>query len=52
MWRGSQQRESDKKGVAPVSVSLFVDWARHVPDDEVVIIAVCDPRTKSGFGPL
>ena len=52
MWQGSQLREGGKQGVAPVSVGCFVDWTWHVPDDnEVAIIAVRDPRTKSEFGP-
>ena len=52
MWQGSQLREAGKKGVAPDSVGLFVDRTWHVPDNEVVIIAVRDPRTKSESRPL
>jgi hypothetical protein len=49
---GGQSRESKEKGSSPVGFGPPMDWAWHVPNDEVVLIAVCYPETKSEIGPF
>jgi len=50
-WWG-QLRKSEEKGGVPVDVGLLVDLTWHVPNDEVVVIAVRYPTTRSEIKPL
>jgi hypothetical protein len=52
MWWRGQLCESEEKGVGPVEIGLLVNSTWHVPNDEVVIITVCYPKTKSEIAPL
>ena len=44
-------RKSEEKGGGPIDMGLLVDWTWHVPNDEVVVIAVRYPKTMSEIGP-
>ena len=50
-WRG-QLCKSKEKGGVPVDMGLLVDSTWHVPNNEVVVIAVCYPTTRSEIEPL
>jgi hypothetical protein len=50
-WRGQLQKSTDKAG-GPEDIGLLVRWTWHVPNDEVVVIAVRYPKTMSEIGLL
>jgi len=52
MWWWDQLHKRKEKGGGPVDMGLLMDWTWHVPNDEVVVIAICYPKTKLEIGPF
>jgi len=50
MWFRRQLNKSEEEQNVPVERGQVMDWTWHVPNDEVVVIAVCYPKTKSEIG--
>jgi len=47
MWWWGQLSKSNEQGNAPDGLGLLMDRTWHVPNDEVVVITVCYPKTRS-----
>jgi hypothetical protein len=47
MWQWGQLHKSSETDGSPVDTSLLMDSTSHVPNNEVVVIAVCYPKTMS-----
>jgi hypothetical protein len=50
-WRGQLQKSTGKDG-GPVDMGHLMGSTWHVPNNEVVVIAVRYPKTMSEIGPL
>ena len=51
MWMQGQLHKSKGKGIGPGDIGHFVGLTWHVPNDEVVVVAVRYLKTVSEIGP-